>query len=89
MWPLLIVLADPQIEVGLQFVDRTIHLFTERDTIELVEHGLVKALTDTVMSLQSDLPNRKVLVNAVVEAHRLAEKQGQIRAGRPHVDWAL
>jgi hypothetical protein len=27
MWPLLIVLADPQIEIGLQLVERTIHLF--------------------------------------------------------------
>ena len=48
MWPLLIVLADPQIEIGLQLVDRTIHLFSERDTVELVEHGLVEALTDAI-----------------------------------------
>src|SRR6516225_6877614 len=48
MWPLLIVLADPQIEIGLQLVERTIHLFAECDTIELVEHGLVEALTDAV-----------------------------------------
>jgi hypothetical protein len=48
MWPLLIVLVDPQIEMGLQLVDRTIHLFAERDTIELVEHGFVEALADAV-----------------------------------------
>ena len=48
MRPLFIVLADPQIEIGLQFVDRTIHLLAERDTIELVEHRLVKALADSV-----------------------------------------
>src|SRR6201982_3162791 len=48
MWPLLIVLADPQIEIGLQLVDRTIHLFTERDTVELVEHRSVEALADAV-----------------------------------------
>ena len=48
MWPLLIVLADPQIEVGLQLVDRTIHLFAERDTLELVQHRSVKALADAV-----------------------------------------
>ena len=48
MWPLLIVVVDPQIKIGLQLVDRTIHLFTEGDTVELVKHGLVKALTDAV-----------------------------------------
>src|SRR5215475_8315649 len=48
MWPLLIVLADPQIEIDLQLIDRTIHLFTERDTVELVEHRSVEALADTV-----------------------------------------
>ena len=42
MWPLLIVLVDPQVKIGLQLVDRTIHLFAEGDTVELVEHGLVK-----------------------------------------------
>ena len=48
MWPLLIVLADPQIEISLQFVDRTIHLFPERDTVELVEHRSVEAFADAV-----------------------------------------
>ena len=48
MWTLLIEVADPQIEIGLQLVDRTIHLFAERDTIELVERGLVEAFTDAV-----------------------------------------
>src|SRR5262249_32605933 len=48
MWPLLIEVADPQIEIGLQLVERTIHLFAECDTIELIEHGLVEALTDAV-----------------------------------------
>ena len=48
MWPLLIVIVDPQIKIGLQLVDRTIHLFTEGDTVELVKYGLVKALTDAV-----------------------------------------
>src|SRR5690242_11144484 len=48
MWPLLIVLMDPQIEIGLQLVDRTIHLFAERDTVELVEHRFVEALADAV-----------------------------------------
>jgi hypothetical protein len=48
MWALLIILADPQIEISLQLVDRTIHLFAERDTVELVEHDFVEALADAV-----------------------------------------
>src|SRR5215203_6328583 len=48
MWPCLIVLSDPQIDVDLQLVDRTIHLFSKRDPVELVEHGLVEALADAV-----------------------------------------
>src|SRR6266568_1173382 len=48
MWPRLIVFAKPQIKIGLQLVDRTIHLFAEGDAVELVEHGLVEALADAV-----------------------------------------
>ena len=44
----LIVLVNPDIEIGLQLVDETIHLFAERDTVKLIEHGLVEALADTV-----------------------------------------
>jgi len=44
--PLLIVLVDPQIEIGLQLVDRTIDLLAERDTVELIERGFVEALAD-------------------------------------------
>src|SRR5262245_37648822 len=48
MGPDLIVFAHPQIEVGLQLLDRTIHLLAERNTVEFVEHGLVEALADAV-----------------------------------------
>jgi hypothetical protein len=48
MWPLFIVLVNPQIEIGLQLVDRTIHLFAERNTIELIEYRFVEALADAV-----------------------------------------
>jgi hypothetical protein len=48
MRTLLIVLTDPQIEIGLQLIDRTIHLFAEGDPVELVEHRFVEALTDAV-----------------------------------------
>src|SRR6266542_1900893 len=39
----LVVLCDPRIKVGLQFGDRTVNLFPERNSIELVERALVKA----------------------------------------------
>ena len=32
----------------MQLVDETIHLFAERDTVKLIEHGLVEALADAV-----------------------------------------
>ena len=35
-------------KIGLQLVNRTIHLLAERDTIEHIEHGFVEALADTV-----------------------------------------
>ena len=48
MWPRLIVFLDPGIQIGLQLVDRTIHLLAEGDTVELVEHRFVEALADAV-----------------------------------------
>ena len=48
MWPCFVVFAEPDIEIGLQLVDRTVHLFAERDTVELVEHRLVEAFADAV-----------------------------------------
>ena len=48
MWARLIVLAHPSIEIDLQLVDRMMHLFAERDTVKLIEHGLVEALADPV-----------------------------------------
>ena len=48
MWPRLIIFLNPGIQVGLQLVDRTIHLLAEGDTIELVEHRFVEALADAV-----------------------------------------
>ncbi len=44
----LVVLCDPRIKVGLQFGDRTVNLFPERNSIELVERALVEALDDAV-----------------------------------------
>ena len=48
MWPRLVVVFDPAIQIGLQLVDRTIHLLAESDTVKLVEHGLVEAFADSV-----------------------------------------
>src|SRR5262245_43534034 len=48
MWSCLIVFFDPRVQIGLQFIDCTIYLFAERNTIELVERGLVEAFTDAV-----------------------------------------
>src|SRR5262249_23826463 len=48
MWPCLIVFFDPRVQIRLQLVGRTIDLFAERNTIELVEHGLVQAFTDAI-----------------------------------------
>ena len=48
MRPRLIIFLDPGIQIGLQLVDRTVHLFAKRDTTEFIEHGLVGAFTDVV-----------------------------------------
>ena len=44
----LVVVDQPGIEIGLQLVDHTIDLFAERDPIELVQDGAVKALADSI-----------------------------------------
>src|SRR5579859_2849860 len=48
MWPCLVILADPFIKIALQLVKGTIHLLAECDTVELIQHGPVEALTDAV-----------------------------------------
>jgi hypothetical protein len=48
MWPLLIVLYQPSIEIGLQLVDRAIDLLAERDAVELVKQRAMEAFTDAV-----------------------------------------
>ena len=44
----LIVFANPNIEIGLQVVNRAIDFFAERHPVELVECSLVEALADAV-----------------------------------------
>src|SRR3984893_12197063 len=48
MWPFLVVAPDPFIKIGLQGLDRSVELLAERDTVELVEDGLVKALDNAI-----------------------------------------
>ena len=56
MWPRLVIIANPRIEIDLQFIDQTIHLLSEREpdpttitkekhTFECEECGLVRAFT--------------------------------------------
>lgn len=44
MRSLLMVTLDPCIQVSLQLVNATIELVAERDSVALVQHGLVEAL---------------------------------------------
>ena len=44
----MVVLRNPIIEIGLQFLDRPVDLAPEGDAVELVEHCLVKAFDDAV-----------------------------------------
>ena len=43
-----VVLLHPNIEIILQLVDGSIDLLAERHTIELIEHGSMEALADSV-----------------------------------------
>ena len=44
----LVVLIDPEIEIGLKLSDGVVDFFAESDAIELVEQGLVEALDNTI-----------------------------------------
>ena len=48
MGPVLVVLGDPRIKVGLQLLDGVIDLFTERHPVELVQDGAMKALAGSI-----------------------------------------
>jgi hypothetical protein len=48
MRPLLIVITNPHIEIGLRLVRCTVYLFAEHDAIKFIERGLVEAFTDAV-----------------------------------------
>ena len=44
----LVVLIDPEIEIGLKLCDGVVDLFAESDAIELVEQSLVEPLDNTI-----------------------------------------
>src|SRR6516164_9560410 len=48
MGPVLVVLGDPRIKVGLQLVDRAVDLFAERHAVELIQDGAMEALADSI-----------------------------------------
>ena len=48
MWPLLIVVNKPFIQIGLQLLERLVNLLSESDLIELLENCLVETLADSV-----------------------------------------
>jgi hypothetical protein len=43
-----IVPFEPLVEIGLQLFDRAVELFSERNAVELVQHGFVEALDDAI-----------------------------------------
>jgi hypothetical protein len=51
MWALLIILAKPGVQVGLQLRDGPVNLFAECDAVELVEDGAMEALTDSLSGM--------------------------------------
>src|SRR5512144_2804683 len=44
----LVVLAEPFVQVGLQLGDRPVELLAKSNAVELVQHGLVEALADSI-----------------------------------------
>ena len=48
MGALFVVLDEPDIEIGLQLVDRQIDLLAERNPVELVQDSAMEALADSV-----------------------------------------
>jgi hypothetical protein len=44
----LVVLINPEVEIGLKLSDGVVDLFAESDAIELVEQGFVEPLDNTI-----------------------------------------
>ena len=88
--PELVVVGNPGIEVGLQFVDGAIDPLAERHPVELVEKGAMEALANTIglraLGLGAgmvDVLDRQVkLVLVALPAAELGATIGQ-HAGQP------
>jgi hypothetical protein len=48
MGSLLVVVDEPDVEVGLQLLDRLVDLLSEGDPVEFVEDGAMEALANTI-----------------------------------------
>ena len=48
MGSLFVVLFQPLIEIGLQLFDRFVELLSKRHPVKLIEHRLLKPLTDAI-----------------------------------------
>ena len=46
--PFLVVVLDPIIEIAVQLADRAVDFLAEGDAVELVEHGLVEPLNNSI-----------------------------------------
>jgi len=52
---LAVVVRQPDIQIGLQFIQREVELAPERDLVELLQDRLVEALTDAIGLRMPDL----------------------------------
>ena len=48
MGSLLVVVDEPQVEIGLQLLDRLVDLLAEGDPVEFVEDGAMEALANAI-----------------------------------------
>ena len=48
MRSLFVVELEPLIQIGLQLFDRFVELLSKRHPVKLIEHGLMKPLTDPI-----------------------------------------
>jgi len=60
----LVVVIDPEIEIGLKLSDGVVDLFAESDAVELVEQGLVEPLDNTIRL--GDVPGSVEILRAAL-----------------------
>ena len=68
MWPVLIVLGQPPVQVSLQVLEPMIQLLAERHTVKLILDGAMKTLANAVgLRVISFCPGVLNVVNGQVE----------------------